>query len=286
MSLNLPNGHLSPSAVAAYLRCPKQFEIFRIRKHLAPPEIALEVGKESHATILDNDLAGRLAGRGNMPDEELLEHYLEALGRNDALLSAPTLDEEGGIGGLIDSERSLFARHVKASRPWRESVPLVGVEYALEGEFFGIPISARIDILGPDSVTDLKRRRLNKAGRKQPSYTADEVGTSLQLIPYALMTGRSKGSFVSMCDASPGKPVEFSPVEAPITVPQAERAGAIYNDVAERISAGYFPPVDTSGSAGWACQARFCGAWRKDATDFVTGTNIACAFGQKSAVSV
>lgn len=285
--MNLPNGHVSPSSVARWLRCGMQEYLFGVKRFIAPPEVALEVGKQTHRTILDLDLTHRLRTGGNMGEGELLEAHLDGLRKSEDILHAPTLDEEGGLGKLIDQEAVYFERHLIASYDWRHRVTVQAVEMPFVLDLGGVPVEGRIDLVENGQVTDLKRKRLSKNGRRPSPLKPEDVGRSLQLVPYAAATGKTRAAFISLCDSTSSRglaPVE--PASAEITAPQLERVTAIYQSVAERISAGDFPPVDTSSQNGWVCSKRFCGAHPKDARDFVTGQLIACPWGERSATTV
>lgn len=275
--MNLPKGHLSPSQVSSWLRCPKQYEIFQLNGHIAPPGIAsLPMYKgRFFDKAMEAELRAKLGGSPPMADEELLQVYMDTLHADEDIVQIHDLD----IGKLVDSEAAVVPKLFRAARPWRERVEPIAVQAKVEIDFGGVPFVGYLDLMENERITDVKRTSSKSVRR----YTPDTAANSIQLVPYAVATGRPQVAWLPVVEQ---KFPTANLQEAYLVSANVARVEAIYNMVAENISAGRFPPVDKSGGDAWVCSARWCGAWSKDARDYLTNQDISCPFGQKSSVSV
>lgn len=275
--MNLPKGYLSPTDVNGYLLCPRRTLIFGIERHIAPPGIALITGRHFHKTI-ERDLRFKILNGALIDDEELLQLHMDELQRDDELCSMP-LDDLGGLGKVIDSEAKVVPKLLRAARPWRQRVDPVDVEGEIKVELGGVPILGYYDVRESKRITDIKRTKPQSARR----YTADTAANSIQLVPYAVATSCSEVAWLPVIESA--RP-SADPVQATITPANVDRVTTIYQSVAEGISAGLFPPVDKSSGNAWVCAEKWCGAWRSDAKDWLTGVNVSCPFGERASVSV
>lgn len=277
---------LSPSSVGTWLRCQEQFRIFQEEGHISPPEIALETAKKTHDVILVKDLGSVVRGEARPRENDLLEMYLHSLDVPE-VREAPDIDtpDVGGFRKLYDAEAKAMQGFLAASRWWRDRVRPVSVERRLEFQMGAVDVLGFLDLEEPGKVTDLKRR-----GAKSKAFTPEQTATSLQLIPYAVATGATDVGYVTLKEGDTERTAkEFllkRVVEAPVTEGAIARVTTIYERVAEAIETGVRVPVDKAGPYGWACQARYCGAWRADARDWVTNEAIACPYGELARVTV
>jgi CRISPR/Cas system-associated exonuclease Cas4 (RecB family) len=287
VSLNLPKGHLSPSQLSSFEKCPKQYEIFTVNGARRPPDFFLEAHRQTHDTILEFDLRYKAEHGKNRGDSELSEHYRAKMEE-----SLPLLREAHDLEGktaekAVEEEVAYFDKIITASRPFRAAtVPakspegVARIEERLEFNMGSVPVVAYLDLVADreifDQVLDLKRRG------KTPR--AGLAAKSVQLATYSAGTGLSDVGLRTIVENV--KPV-IHVDDGTMTQGRIARVVTKYEDTAHRISSGLFPPVDDGDPMKeWICSAKWCGAWSKDSTDWLSGKSIACEFGQRAAESV
>ena len=275
--MNLPKGHLSPSQLNTLDRCELQFKIFVVEGAKAPPDCALIVKSATHKSILEGDLRQKISSGLNMGETDIIE-----LHRAELEQAVPKMNEDPNRTDdpvkIIDTETAYFSQIVKATEPWRKETRPVSVEQDVEGVIGGVPVKGRIDLIR-DETTHNRLQDLKRVGQSPKAGMAEK---SRQLATYAKLTGITDVGLVSIVENKAPKVVPD-----PGQIVNVSRIEAQYQKAAARIEwlmqTDNWMPVDVSDSRkDWICSKAYCGAWRADSKDWLTGRPIACPYGERA----
>jgi PD-(D/E)XK nuclease superfamily len=278
-----PKGHLSPTGLNAWERCQIQFRIFRIEGFKSPPDFALTKKIKTHEVVLERDLGQKIKSGVNLADSELSEMYRAGMEESAQILrDDPNLTTP--VEKAIEEEVPYFDKILKATRPWREQVTPLAVEKPIQGEIGGVPVSMRMDLVADEGILE-RVRDLKRQGRGPMKGSAIK---NRQLVSYAAAGGYFD---VALDVVVENKTPTMTLDEGQITPGEVERVKLQYQAAADQIDNALrkdiWAPVDHGDQRkAWVCSADFCGAWRLDAKDWVTGKNIACPYGQRAQESV
>lgn len=274
--MKLPYGHLSPSQVEMFHRCGKQYEIFMVDGNRRPPDFFLISHGVTHEAILEHDLAYKKITGHNRGNVEISEFYRSKMeGKLSEIKEDPNL--EGSAVKAVEEEVTYFDKIVAATEDFRKNTKPLEIEQKLQFNVGTVPVSVRLDLIEDETIctriSDLKRKG---SGRGDPSK-------SLQLATYSIGTGIPDVGFRTIVE---NKSPKLERADGEVTGGTVERTVRQYETTADSIDKGIFMPVIIGKQTDWVCSAKFCGAWRKDATDWKTGRKIACPYGERSAISV
>jgi hypothetical protein len=277
-----PKNHLSPSSANAWERCAVQWRIFHLEGALSPPDVSLEIKRQTHNTILEFDLAQKIESKKNLGVQDLQEHFIAGIESKAGLMKDDPNRTEL-VEKIINTETAYFAKIAAQTEPWRKAVVPLAVEQKVEFDLGGIPIVGYYDLKADEKVND---RILDL--KRQGQATKGGSGKSRQMATYAIGTGIADVGLVQIIENVTPR-IETD--EGQITQGLVERTKTQYQVIAAQIDHAIekdiWLPVDTSDNRkAWICSARFCSAWRIGAKDIRTGRDITCPFGQKSAESV
>lgn len=281
--MNIPKGHLSPSAVNAWERCEQQFKIFHAEGAKSPPDFALHAKIETHKVVLEHDLKQKINSGKNLGDSELSEIYRGAM-ESSVPLAKEDPNLEGTAEENIEAEVAYFDKIIPATREWRQRTKPLKVEERLEGDIGGIPVVGYLDLVADeficDRVVDLKRQ-----GASPPEGSAAK---SRQLITYSILENLHDVALSAIVENKAPKMVLDEGVVTPgevarVTMQYQATAFQIDNAMTKDI---WLPVNHGDKAKAWVCTAKFCGAWRIGSRDWLTGRLIECPFGEKSQVVV
>lgn len=275
---------LSPSSVFSYTcKCPLQTRIFHKEKHRALPGIAQNKGKWAEQAILPQLL---LPTNQRVTGKDFAELYVETVRSDETTEAAFDLEEHGGIAGIIDREARMAPLIAEATETFRLTTDAEEIQKEVRLRIGGYDVLGYIDAVVPSEEEkpeplDYKRRLPNAAGRKQKLYTEDDAAKSIQLTTYSLALGAKHQSFATMVEGVQVEKPAFSVATAEVTPEQIKYTEELYHNVGRAWENDIFPPISKESSASWVCQERFCGAWKRDARDMLTGELIACPYGER-----
>ncbi|MDE3095786.1 MAG: PD-(D/E)XK nuclease family protein [Chloroflexota bacterium] len=228
--LALPAGYLSPSQITTYMTCPRQYEHRYVDGEKSPPGGATVQGTAVHRAA-----QVALARKMVNPFEDLTLDELKDAARD-------SFAENIGEAALaVDEEpEALQGEALRLVETWHRDVfPLlnpVGVEERWNIEIDGIPVLGYIDVREPNGICDLKT-----VGR---APNEDQAEKSIQFALYHVagevehgMTDPTINTDYIVKNKTPRH------VRQSLVLPEGRLAAAedAVVDVAEGISAGYFP---------------------------------------------
>jgi hypothetical protein len=251
--------------VNSFERCQVQHRIFHIEGALSPPDVALEIKRQTHATILEFDLAQKITSGKNLGVQDLQEHFIAGIESKAGLMKDDPNRTEP-VEKIINTESTYFAKIAAQTEPWRKAVVPLAVEQKVEFDLGGIPIVGYYDLKADEKVND---RILDL--KRQGQATKGGSGKSRQMATYAIGTGIADVGLVQIIEN---------------VTPRIETdEGQITQGLVERTKTQY--PVDTSDNRkSWVCTAKFCGAWRIGAKDFRSQRDISCKYGERASAAV
>ena len=283
MSYHLPRGHLSPSQLTAYELCEMRYKTFNAEGHKAPPDFALHAKIKTHEVILEKDLAQKIESGKNLANSDLSEIY-----RAEMEQAIPLAKEDPNLEGeavnVIGEEIAYFDKIIAATQDWRHKTSPIGIEKEVNGLVGDVPVSGRIDLIADEPICN----RIVDLKRQGSAAVAGSAGKNRQLVTYSILEGLTD---VALAVVVENKTPVMKPSEGEVSVNEQRRVTAQYRSTAEHISLSMekdiWKPVDHGDPRkAWVCSAKFCGAWRSDARDWVTGVSIACPYGERSQVTV
>lgn len=278
--MNLPKGHLSPSQMNAWEMCEVRYRIFNVEGAKSPPDFVLHAKQKTHWALLEKDLAQKIESHANLANSDISEIYRAEMesGGMEAAKEDPNL--EGEPQKAVEAEVTYFDKIILATEKWRKATNPMEVEKSLSGNIGGVPVECRIDLVHEEPigvrVEDLKRQGGSPA----------DPSKSQQLTTYSILTDLDD---VALSVIKENKTPTFESVPGIISKGQKSRTIKRYQDTAEKImwamEKDRWTPVDHGDTRkSWICTAKFCGAWKRDARDWVSGRIIACPWGERSQV--
>lgn len=237
-------GHLSPSKIDMYARCPMQVEWRYVKGVVAPPGIAMVEGSKYHETAAYRN--ERVMKSKNVTEKEMLEHFQHRV--EDMLNKGGKDDIEWGE----ESQESLLHRAKKLiPRLFKELAP-IGKPLAVEEKFRfhieNIPMVGITDLRDEGGVADYK-----VVGQKKNQAAADN---SVQLTIYALFHKARKVRLDQLVKSKEGEALRVWSTRG---AGDFKWLSIITGRTWDSIMAGNFPPCDPSS---WVCSPKWCG-WYK-----------------------
>jgi len=248
----LPKGYLSPSAIDAYLMCPKAYEYRYVKKQKDKPSPALSEGLTLHETLawinqqvddgedwnIEDALAfWDVAWVGHCHDEAFLEGY-------DASLEEIRERAEGFLKGWK-----------KTHLPKISSMSTI--EGRVQGVVEGIPILGYVDLIYSFKHPEVKRRKIKRLIDfkvvKRAKSERDALN-SVQLGIYSILTGIRNVGFV--CFNKQTKKITTTYVT--LEDKHIKRVKGVVRSIAEAIKKTSFPVCDPGH---WKCSEKFCDAF-------------------------
>lgn len=249
--------HLSPSQIAMWKKCPRQWAFVYLEGRKAPPSGALHLGSSFHKGAEAHN-RHKLTTLRNLPVDELEDRYSQAFNavpRSEIEWEGESADQVYDDGAKIT--RLFAATSAKEIQPTHlEQKVLIPLEAAE-------PLPPLLTVL--DVIDDEGRVVDYKTKGKAPS--ADEATNSEQLSAYALAHKSAFGLLPTsllldfFVRPQKSRPTGFHE-QQPTTRNQAQvdiyldDLRAVAGQMAEGQRTGLFPyaPADS-----WACSAKFCG---------------------------
>ncbi len=260
--IHLPRGYLSYSQINLYLLCPKRYEFENLkpneRQNASTPTQGRLVHKGIEAMVSHKMLYKAV------PPRELHRDVVSAL------LSVEFADVDVWDEKVPDIETAENLTRALLDLYYDKRLPSVNaraVEYRVTARLRGrIPFLGFIDLV-EKSPMDLDDGDLspdprpgdriidNKATGR--AYPAGRIENSLQLSLYAHAAGVDLVGYDLLVSTKLPKFVEQRADRAPS---ELEHALDIVEDVAQGISAGYFPRTDPDS---WMCSSKWCPFWKQ-----------------------
>jgi len=245
MTIELPHDYISPSQVAMYLRCPKQYEFRYIEGLKRPPGVALTEGK-SHHVALEMNNTQKIESHEDLPTKQIVECFQDTF--SDQSKGIEEWEDETK-DTVIERGTGLLNIYMKEMAP--EIQPVAAEEQ------FTIPLQINDEAVDVNGFIDLEQEGPVVSDYKVVKRAKSEADAAddLQLAIYAAATGATRTEFICLCKAKTPKVVTAG---VPVTEGQTLWAAEVIRGVVKAISAGVFP---LRNPAGWECSERFCGYW-------------------------
>lgn len=252
--LTLPVGHLSPSALDTYLKCPMVYYWRYVEGRKDPPGIAMVNGSAGHMGLEINNRHKKKTGE-DLPTKTVVEAYADTL--SDKWVEVE--DKEGLTkDGVIKTTSPAIANYMEEDAP---SILPVGVEQPFQIDVQGLPVRGFIDIVAESGwVSDYKFPK----SRRSPYLKQDTAEASIQLATYGRAMGTEKVGYHLMLPVEHLKtktnPGECRRITTKFTPAKWLEAEEMYLSVARAISAGAFPLCPPNS---WNCSPKFCGYYHR-----------------------
>jgi len=236
--------HLSPSAIAMYLRCPKQWYFRYIEGLSVPPAAAAFTGSRAHDASAAA-LTPLLTGGALLPADTTLDAY-------DTFFEKGSQDEDVEWGdGTAGEWKDKGVKALKSHHPaiLANTAP-IALEAKLERPIPDTPYT----LLGFVDVVEADALRDHKFGARLKSQT--DADQSMQLSAYAWLN--EKAGEVSLDSSSfAGKSSRIISARTPaqITFYLENTLIPVALSIADAVEKGRFP----CHTEGWHCGAQWCG---------------------------
>jgi hypothetical protein len=234
-------GHLSPSKIDMYARCPMQIEWRYVKGVVAPPGIAMVEGSKYHETAAYRN--ERVMKSKKVTEKEMLEHFQHRV--EDMLNKDGKDDIEWGE----ESQESLLQRAKKLIPHLFKELAPIGKPLAVEEKFRfhveNIPVVGITDLRDEGGVADYK-----VVGQKKNQAAADN---SVQLTIYALFHKTKKVRLDQLVKSKDGEGFRVWSTRGP---GDFKWLNVIAGRTWDSIMTGSFPPCDPSS---WVCGPKWCG---------------------------
>jgi hypothetical protein len=252
--LSLPRGHLSPSQLEMYLKCPMQYYWRHVEGRTDPPGIAQVAGLSGHKGVEVNNRHKQEHGE-DLPASVVVECFSDHLSDTSKEIE----DWEGEtLDGTIKAVAPTLMNYMEDVAP---PIQPVAVEQPFIIDIEGLPVVGFIDLqTSKGLVVDYKFPK----SRGSPFLKQYTVDTSPQLSTYAMATGKKRVGYVLMLREQVLK-TKTNPAEAR-QMKSARKAGdlkytrELYLQVARSISAGAFP---LCSPMNFLCSSKYCGYWNR-----------------------
>jgi hypothetical protein len=246
-------------------RCPMQYQHRYVDGIVAPPGVALIVGKGTHRANA-SDLLSKMDSGSLLSDEEVKAIAADATKREwDSQEVA--LDDDEKAEGIDKVKGAAIDRSVTLATLYHEEIAPAIEPTGIE-EKFTLPLSTGDELTGFIDVNTATKIRDGKTSGKSP--VAEAADQSLQLTGYIWadweLSGRQiikTGSLDYLVSLKKPKTVVL---ETTRTEQDFNRLHARLDVAGQMIRAGLFPPCDPGQ---WCCSPKWCGYWPH------------CAFGAK-----
>ena len=256
---------LSISRLNMLYRCPQQYEHRYVRGIIAPPGVALIVGKGTHRANA-SDLLAKMDSGSLLSDDEVKAIAADATKREWEAQDV-ALDEEEKAEGAEKVKGDAIDRSVSLATLYHEQVAPVVEPVGIEQKFT-LPLPSGDELTGYIDVNTPTRIRDGKTSGKSPA--AEAADQSLQLTGYIWADWETSGR-QQIKDGSLDYLVSTKKPKAVILETKRDeqdfaRLHARLDVAGQIIRAGLFPPCDPGQ---WCCSPKWCGYWGH------------CAFGAK-----
>ena len=256
---------LSISRLNMLNRCPMQYQHRYIDNIIAPPGVALIVGKGTHRANA-SDLLNKMDSGNLLSDDEVKAIAADATKREWESQDV-ALDEEEKAEGADKVKGDAIDRSVSLATLYHEQIAPVVEPTGIEQKFT-LPLPSGDELTGFIDVNTATRIRDGKTSAKSP--TADAADQSLQLTGYIWAdwesSGRTlikEGSLDYLVSLKKPKAMELKTTR---TEDDFARLHARLDVAGQIIRAGLFPPCDPGQ---WCCSPKWCRYWGR------------CPFGAK-----
>lgn len=237
-------GHLSPSKIDMFARCPMQIEWRYVKGVIAPPSIAMVEGTKYHETAAYRN--ERVMKNKRVVGGEMLDHFQH---RVEDMINKSGKDD---IDWGEESKDSLLLRAKKLIPRLCIDLAPVGKPLAIEEKFKthveNIPIVGITDLRDEGGVADYK-----VVGQKKNQSVVD---SSVQLTIYALYHKTKKVRMDQLVKSKDGDALRVWSTRGPGDFKWLK---IIAGRTWDSIMAGSFPPCDPTS---WVCSPKWCG-WYK-----------------------
>lgn len=256
-STELERKKRSPSQIGDYQRCPHMYWLKRIEKVVQRPAAWLPQGTAVHTAAEAFEKSSRL-----MTPDQLSEVYTEAYDAESNKFCAvwPDIDS-WSASGPYPAREDITRRHgiglqmvdkyVEWTRKNPAYVPYVigpngerAIELDLTGEFHGVPVNGKVDVVYWN--TELKALRI------VDWKTGNKPGDSFQLGTYADLIRQAYNERISVGFYWMGKTGNLTRASYDLTEWSYEALGEVYKAVDDQINAGDFP-ADPEPDKCWSC---------------------------------
>jgi hypothetical protein len=236
-------GHLSPSKIDMYARCPMQVEWRYVKGVVAPPGIAMVEGSKYHETAAYRN--ERVMKGKKVVVNEMLDHFA------DRVTDMLNKDGRGDIEWGDENEDTLLARSKKLIPKLYMDLAPVGKPLEVEGKFKTYVGPDRIPMVG---ITDLRDEGgvadYKVVSQRKSQSVAD---SSVQLTIYALYHKVKKVRLDQLVKTKEGDSLRLWSSRGPGDFKWLQMiATRTWNS----IMSGSFPPCDPSS---WVCSSKWCG---------------------------
>jgi len=244
--LSLPTGYLSVSQVLTYMRCPMQYYWRYVKGITNPPMAKMTEGRAMHKALEVGHKEQRRIDK-SPPLDVFLDAYRDAWTEMKREIEDWGDEDENGI---MHRDRCLLSEYREVL------VPKMNPEQ-IESRFwspFGkadIPVVGFVDLIDYDKEKNEHWIIDHKIVAKTKSQK--EVDSDLQLTVYSHAHATPGVQFTSFVKT---KKPKISAVQSTRTQRDGLWAEKVFAEVANGISAGYFPPCDPSS---WSCTKKWCG---------------------------
>lgn len=244
--------HISPSQIAMYLRCPRQWEYRYIDGIIAPPSISLIVGAAYHDALAVNFMQ-KITSQQDLPLGDVLDAFSTSWDRQ--LTRRVTVEDgeqeefedvdlqEESPGAAKDVGISLVDVYHHAVAP---GIQPVAVERSCEIEIADLKLVGRIDLEEDNGKIDDHKTSAR-------SKTQDDVDRELQPSAYGLLVMHPV-DFDFHVAVKKKKP-EIQIINTRRTAADIVWFLRLAEQVWALMNTGVYPP----NPMGWWCSERFCG---------------------------
>jgi hypothetical protein len=252
---------LSISRLNMMLRCPKQYEHRYVDGVIAPPGVALIVGKGTHRANA-SDLLNKMDS-GSLLDTEQVKAIAADATKREWDAQEVALDEEEKAQGADKVKGEAVDRSVVLASIYHDDIAPAIEPTGIE-EKFVVPLpNGEDELTGFIDVNTETKIRDCKTTAKSPD--AEAAAKSLQLTGYiwadwersghAAIKGGSLDHLVTL-----KKSAKSISQDTTRTVEDFERLHARLDLAAKTIAAGIFAPCDPGQ---WCCSSKWCGWWNR-----------------------
>ena len=264
MQYELPNGHLSASALNTLLTCPRMYEFKYIDRIPTPPTASMLTGTALHKTF-EEYYRTAMTSTQRYTADQIKE--LAATSFEDTITSEEcyvTAEERSAAISTVKNLAATYVDLVAAS-----ITPLAVEEQHVHTARCGVPLLAYIDLRrqysdGSEGIIDYKITT-----RK---WTPDKLKNSLQFSLYAMMTGIGDIEVHNLLRAAPANRVasakksdDMIDIAPDLRILRYFFDGGINDHLdnliesaARLITSGVFMPCALDA---WNCTPEWCGYW-------------------------
>lgn len=256
----------SPSQVGDMQRCPHMYWLKRIERVTQRPAAWLPQGTAVHSAAEAFEKSGRL-----LTPDQLEEVYTDSYDAesNKFCEAWPDIDSWSASGPYAAREDitrrhgiglQMVDKYVEWTRKNPGYIPYVigpdgerAIELDLHGEFWGVPVNGKVDIVYYN--TELKALRV------VDWKTGNKPGDSFQLGTYGDLIRQAYGEIITVGYYWMGKTGNLTRASYDLTEWTYDALGEVYESVDNQINAGDFP-ADPEPDKCWSCSVNHACTFR------------------------